>query len=342
MDIAEIGELESSVQSLVSTAKIEIEAKRLEQQRDEYYQQALAVIEKRLHPLLEEVETTLATLPPEEFADSLTRRKLEEKAEEIRQRIAAAPDLAGQAADRQMILNEERLLDEQMMEQTNRWREALKEDLLEMISEQTDFYSATDAAVAIRSFSTDLKTIGALEEVVEALIEQINSHSQEGPVAKLRGSHDQTLNFIYQKAMENRSRVERYPNVQPRVRHRTSEKRPSQYNDLAGKVVVFGGHDRLETAVRNRLRDSNVELVWYSVQSGLKMAEQGESHVAHADLVLVVTGYASHSLTAKATQACQKAGISPEMINTTGMTKVLETIEYGLKAKLMAQRLSTA
>ena len=342
MDIAELDELENSVQNLLSTAKIELETKRLQQQRDEYVQTAVAEIEKRLRPLLTGVEQMLAELPVGEFADSITRKQLEEKAADIRHKLEEAPILAAQVADRQMILNEERLLDEQLTERTNRWREELKADLLDMIAEQEDFFSATDASVAIRAYLQDLKCIGALEEVVDALILQINTHSQEGPVAKLRGSHEQTLNFIYHKALENRSRVERSPDVQPRVRHRTSEKQPNPYNTLEGKVVVFGGHDRLETAVRNRLRDSGVELVWYTVQSGLKLAEQGENHVANADLVLIVTGYASHSLTEKAMQACSKVGMSPEMVNTTGMTKLLEAIEYGLKTRLLAQHLSTA
>jgi hypothetical protein len=69
------------------------------------------------------------------------------------------------------------------------------------------------------------------------------------------------------------------------------------------------------------------------------MAQQGESHISSADLVIIVTGYASHSLTEKAIQSSKKMGIAPEMVNTTGMTKLLETIEFGLKAKLLAKRL---
>ena len=63
MDISELDELENSVQHLLSTAKIELEAKRLQQQRDEYVQKAVAEIEKRLKPLLAEVDRMLAELP---------------------------------------------------------------------------------------------------------------------------------------------------------------------------------------------------------------------------------------------------------------------------------------
>lgn len=340
MDISELDELENSVQDLLSLAKIELEEKRLQQQRDEQIQQEIVKIKERLEPLLAQVEEMLSQLTSEDFVDSVTRKKLEAKAEDLRQRLANAPSLAAQIIDRQMILNEEKLLDERIAEQTQRWRLALKADLMEMIAEQQDFYSATDASIAIRAYIHDLKGINALEEVVDALINQINTHSEEGPVARLRGSHEQTLTFIYNKALENRSRVERAPDVQPRVRHRTSEKRPNPYSILEGKVVIFGGHDRLESAVRNRLRDANVNLVWCTAQSGPQIAEQSESHIASADLVLVVTGYTSHKLTDKAMQAAQRAGKAVEMVNTTGVVRVLEAIEYGLKSKQLARHLN--
>ena len=340
MDINDLDDLESSVKDLLSLAKIELEEKRLQQQRDEQIQQKVVEIRQRLEPLLKETERMLSKFEPDDFSDSVTRAKLEEKVADLRQKIADAPELAAQMVDRQMILNEERLIDERVAEQASRWRHALKDDLLEMIAEQEDFYSATDAAIAIRGYVHDLKAIGALEEVVDKLIEQINAYSEEGPVARLRGSHEQTLTFIYNKALENRSRVERAPNVQPRVRHRTSEKRPNPYTQLEGKVVIFGGHDRLETAVRNRLRESKVELVWCTAQAGPQIAEQAESHVASADLVLVMTGYTSHKLTDKAMQAAQRAGKSPEMINTTGVIRILEAIEYGLKSQLFARQVN--
>jgi hypothetical protein len=340
MDISELDELENSIQDLLSLAKIELEEKRLQQQREAQIEEEISKIKQRLEPLLAQVEGMLQQLAVDDFAESATRRKLEEKADDLRQRLADAPQLAAQAIDRQMILNEERLLDERLAEQTNRWRQALKVDLLEMIAEQTDFFSATDAAIAVRGYIHDLKAIGALEEVVDALITQINTHSEEGPVARLRGSHEQTLSFIYNKALENRARVDRAPDVQPRIRHRSSEKRPNPYGQLEGKVVIFGGHDRLETAVRNRLRDANVNLVWCTAQAGPQIAEQAETHIANADLILVLTGYTSHKLTDKAIQAAQRAGKPTEMINTTGVVRVLEAIEYGLKTKQLARRLN--
>ncbi|PLS68113.1 MAG: DUF2325 domain-containing protein [Cyanobacteria bacterium M5B4] len=336
MNIAELDEFEASINELLNRAKLEQEQKRLEQQRNKQLEEIVQQIKARLEPLLKKVEASLKEFAPDD--NSITRIKLQEQADEIKRKLADAPNWAATIADRQLILQEERLLDEQMASQLYNWRQELKADLLEMVSEQNDFFSATDASVAIKGYVNDLKAIGALEELVDALIYQINLHSDEGPVAKLRGSHEQTLNFIYSKAMENRSRVDRAPDVQPNTRHRKSEKRPSLYSDLSGKIVVYGGHDRLETAVRNRLRDSDVEIIWCTEQGGLQLAAQGESHIATADMVIIVTGYASHSLTEKAVDVCKKAGIPYEMVNTTGMTRVLEVIEAGLKTKELARK----
>jgi hypothetical protein len=338
MDISEIDLLEASVSDLLSMAKVELEQKRLQLQRDQQIHEAVAQIEGRLKPLLAKVEQMLQEFEREGHTDSITKQKLGQKAADIRQEIAEAPILAAQIADRQLILNEERLLDERVAERTAQWRQELKADLSEMIADQQDFFSATDAAIAIRAYMNDLKAIGALEGIVESLIGQINTYSEEGPVAKLRGSHEQTLNFIYNKALENRSRVDRAPDVQPSTRHRKSEKRPNLYADLTGKVLIFGGHDRLATAVKNRLRDSEINLTWYTEQDGLQLAAQGESHISNTDLVLIVTGYASHSLTERAIEACKRAGKNYEIISTTGMTRLLEVIESGLKAKQLAKR----
>ncbi|MCY7331250.1 MAG: DUF2325 domain-containing protein [Pseudanabaena sp. CAN_BIN31] len=336
MHISELDELEASVSDLLSMAKVELEQNRLQLQRDRQIQEAVSQIEARLKPLLAKIEQMLKEFS-REGQGSETKQRLEKKAADIRQEIAEAPILAAQLADRQLILSEERLLDERITEQTTQWRLELKADLLEMIEEQHDFFSATDASIAVRGYANDLKAVGYLEEVVEALIDQINSHSEEGPVARLRGSHEQTLTFIYNKALENRSRVDRAPDVQPTTRHRKSEKRPALYTDLGGKVLVFGGHDRLQTAVKNRLRDSAINLMWYTEQDGLQLAAQGESQIAGGDLIIIVTGYASHSLTERAIEACRRANKTYEIVNTTGMTRLLEVIESGLKAKQLAR-----
>lgn len=333
METVDLDEIERSVEDLLSLAKIELEEKRLQQQRSQQIQEKTEALRDRLTPMLERLEEMLAQFDADDFSDSIMREKLQTRADELQEMFDNAETLATQEIDQQLIQSEESLLDQRVSEQTNHWRTALKEDLLDMIAEQQDFYSATDAAIAIRGYVHDLKAIQALEEVVQALIEQINAHSEEGPVARLRGSYEQTLSFIYNKALENRARVDYSPNVQPRTRHRVSEKRPNPYTNLSGKVVIFGGHDRLEAGVRNRLRDSDVELVWCTAQAGPQIAEQTESHIASADLVFIVTGYTSHKLTTKANQAAQRCNKVPKMINTTGLIRILEAIEFGLKSQ---------
>lgn len=336
MDI-ELENLEASVENLLSAAKTQLEEKKLQQQRDAQYQEIIRQRENKLQPLLKKVEEMISTYRAEGYNDEEMLQQLQTKAEDIRREIAEIPEKAAEMVDSQLVLREERLLEEKAREKVQKWQAELRDDLLDMIYEQGDFFSATDAAIAVRGYLDDLKEIGALEEVVDALINQINEHSEEGPVARLRGTHEQTLNFIYNKALENRSRTDHHPNIQPKSRHRKSEKRPELYSNLSGKVLIFGGHDRLQTAVKNRLRNSQVELSWYTEQDGLQLSAQGETQVSSADLVLIITGYASHSMTERAMEACKKADKKYEIINTTGMTRVLEIIEAGLKTQQLAQ-----
>ncbi|NJL00337.1 MAG: DUF2325 domain-containing protein [Spirulinaceae cyanobacterium RM2_2_10] len=340
MDILELNDMKNSVENLLARARLELEEKRLQRQREVQIAEKTTEIEQEIKPLLTEVEAMLSQFDAEGIADSTTRQQLESKAAELRHNLENAHIAACQAVDSELILYEESLLNEQLNEHLVQWRQELKADLLETIAEQQDFFSATDAAVTVRDFVTDLQAINALEEVVEALIDRINALSDRGPVARLQYSHEQTLDFIYDKALENRSRASRPTEVRARVRHRSHVKRPNPYGELSGKVVIFGGHDRLKTSVQNRLRCSEVDLSWCTAQDGLQMAQQIEARINSADLILIVTGYASHPLTEKAGQMAQKVGKTPQMINTTGMTRILEAIEYGLKVQSLAGKLS--
>ncbi|AFY38509.1 hypothetical protein Lepto7376_2219 [[Leptolyngbya] sp. PCC 7376] len=336
MDV-ELENLEASVENLLFAAKTDLEERKLQQQRDQQYQEIVRQRESKLQPLLKKVEEMISTYRAEGYQNAEMISQLQEKADDIKKEIAEIPEKASEIVDNQLVLREERLLEEKAREKVQKWQTDLRDDLLEMVNEQNDFFSATDAAIAVRSYIDDLKELGALDEVVDALIAQINQHSEEGPVARLRGTHEQTLNFIYNKALENRSRTEHHPNIQPKSRHRKSDSKPELYANLIGKVLVFGGHDRLQTAVRNRLRNSQVELQWYSEQDGLQLSTQGEAQVNNYDLILIITGYASHSMTERAMDACKKADRSFEIIKTTGMTRVLEAIESGLKTQQLAQ-----
>ncbi|MGB2924996.1 MAG: DUF2325 domain-containing protein [Limnothrix sp.] len=336
MDI-ELESLETSVENLLSVAKNHLEERKLQEQRDKQYENIVKQRESKLNPLLKKVQEMISTYKAQGYHNAEIISQLQEKADDIRREIAEIPEKAAEIVDSQLVLREERLLEEKAREKVQQWQMQLRDDLREMLQEQNDFFSATDSAIAVRSYVEDLKEIGALEEMVDTLISQINAHSEEGPVARLRGTHEQTLNFIYNKALENRSRTDHHPNIQPKSHYRKSERRPELYAELVGKVLVFGGHDRLQTAVKNRLRSSRVELQWYSEQDGLQLSGQGEAQVSNADLILIITGYASHSMTERAMEACKKADQKYEIINTTGMTRVIEAIEAGLKTQQLAQ-----
>ncbi|MEM9246594.1 MAG: DUF2325 domain-containing protein, partial [Cyanobacteria bacterium P01_F01_bin.153] len=130
--MTELDELENSVQALVKNAQEEIETRRLEKQRDSCYQDALGEIKKRLDGLLTSVVEALAQLPEAEFSDSVNRRQLLETRASIEKQIEDAPIKAAEIADRQLILQEERLLEEKQHKQDRIWRSQLKEDLLDM------------------------------------------------------------------------------------------------------------------------------------------------------------------------------------------------------------------
>ncbi|MGI0494517.1 DUF2325 domain-containing protein [Alkalinema pantanalense CENA528] len=343
MNLADLDQLEVSVTSLVSEAEEELERQRLHRQRAERIEKRRVEIASRLNGLLTKVESAIAAFSKAEMADNEKYLALKTQADQVKEHLNHLDELAEAAVDeeieQELLEVEERRLDERSAVDLSQWRQELKEDLLELIAEQDDFYDATDAAITIYGYRHDLKAVpGALEEVVEALVKQINDNSDRGPVARIQGTHESALQFIYNKAWENRGNRPRNTDLQPQVRHRKTEKRPNPYTDLAGKVVIFGGHDRLYTAVRNRLRESEVELVWCTAQEGLNRAEQIESHIPTADLVMILTGYASHKLTEKAKHAAQKTGKQIEMINTTGLVTVLEAIAYNLKVKSLVKR----
>lgn len=347
MNLADLDQLEASVTALVSEAEEELERQRLQKQKAERIAKRKIEIEARLKGLLEKVQAAIAAFSAEEIHDSEKYLALKDQSEQVKEHLNRLDELAEAAVDeeieQELLEVEERRLDERMAIELEHWRRELCSDLLDLIASQSDFYDATDAAITIYGYRHDLKAIpGALEEVVEALVKQINDNSDRGPVARIQGSHESALQFIYNKAWENRANRSRLTDLQPQVRHRKTEKRPNPYSELAGKVVIFGGHDRLHTAVRNRLRDSQVELVWCTAQEGLNRAEQLEAHIPSADLVMILTGYASHKLTEKAKLAAQKSGKTPEMVNTTGLITVLEAIACGLKIKHWVKRPKSA
>ncbi len=172
-------------------------------------------------------------------------------------------------------------------------------------------------------------------------MEQINHYDRKNepgnPAAKFRGSYESTLNFIVDVAHRNRQAAIDPPRNEFTSRQAKPSSRTAACVGLGGKVVIVGGHDRLETAVRNRLRQPEVELVWATSQTGPGIWAQVEAQLPGADLVIVLTGYASHKLTEKVLGG--KGGKTPIYLTTTGMTRLVDAIEVGLKSQQLSQQL---
>ncbi len=340
MDV--IAELEKKTQALIASGMSELKEIEAQQQRQTQIAEIAEEIRQRLVPLVEKVETLIGQFAQQAVGNSLTLKQLEQQKETLESQIQLAEVLAEAKIDEKLLQEEERLLAKQDAESLREWRLRVKEELIELIEEQDDFYRATDVAIAVKGYADDLKETGALEEVVNRLVEQINRYDRKAsetgsPAAKFRGSYENTLNFIVDVAHRNRQAAIDPPRNEFTSRQVKPSSRTTACEGLGGKVVIVGGHDRLETAVRNRLRQSEVELVWATSQTGPGIWAQVEAQLPGADLIIVLTGYASHKLTEKILGG--KGGRTPTYLTTTGMTRLVEAIEVGLKSQQLSQQL---
>lgn len=103
MDI-ELENLEASVENLLSAAKTHLEEKKLQQQRDEQYQDIVRQREAKLHPLLKKVEEMISTYRAEGYHHADIIQQLQEKADDIRREIAEIPEKATEIVDAQLVL----------------------------------------------------------------------------------------------------------------------------------------------------------------------------------------------------------------------------------------------
>ena len=343
MNFSDLDEIEQLTQSLLESGQVELKEHQIQKERDSKIQEAADALTGRLTPLLAQIESLIADYETNQISDSLNRKKLEQQADNLRQQLQDVELNAEKLVDAEFLRQEEQLISQQETQALTRWRTQLKADLLDLIHDQTDFYNATDTAIAIKGFIEDLKAIGALTEVVDALMAQINAYDRKAsenalPTARLRGTYEQTLTFIADQAQRNRLNFEgRTTSFTPR--RTQSSSRPESYSDLDGKVVIVGGHDRLETAIRNRFRGSGIELIWATTQTGPQIWAQAEQQILDADLVIVLTGYASHRHTEGIVKATKQCGKTPTYVNTTGMARLIEAIVVGLKSQVLSRQL---
>ncbi|KAM3092084.1 DUF2325 domain-containing protein [Phormidesmis sp. 146-35] len=337
-----IQELEAATQALLNNGVKELKELEEQQQRQTRIAEIAKDIRQKLEPLLKQVEDLMSQFAQKEVGNRLTVKQLEQQRDLLQEQIEQAESLAEIEIDEALLREEEKNLAKQEAAELRKWRVQLKQDLLELIEEQGDFYDATDLMIAVKGHLEDLKQIGALEEVVDRLIKQINRYDRKNsdsnnPTAKVRDSYESTVNFIAEIAHKNRQNA----NYVQRTEFTSKREKPTgqtvSYKGLSGKVVIIGGHDRLETAVRTRLRSSSVELIWATAQSGSAIWEQVETQVQSADLVIVMTGYSSHTITQHVLQ--NKGEKKPIYITTTGMTRLIEAIEVGLKSQRLSQQL---
>ncbi|MCY7321447.1 MAG: DUF2325 domain-containing protein [Phormidesmis sp. CAN_BIN36] len=230
--------------------------------------------------------------------------KLAEKLLEIRQGESQEPiDWVGQLIEerRQQQAREEAdtQLRRREREDLQRRRHEKKRQLLSTIAAQENYYEAADLAIEVHYAKEDLKSLEALEEVVNALLNKINDCNREGSPIVIAGTSEWKLSRMYEKA--TKLRQQKYPShltlVPPSrssssrcVSDDSNDDGENPYAELAGKVVIFGGQNNVKVQVEECLRQSKVHLVWCTAEDGDQWAKQTESHIAQADLVVIITG----------------------------------------------------
>lgn len=333
----DIAALQADVNGLITFAETELEEQRLQQERTSRINETIKSLEPQLRKIQQSIQAKLTSYANQKIADSLTKSRLEEQLKTVEEKLSQLDLVAMEIVDADVLKQEERLLERQLAAETQAWREELKLDLLEALEREANFFAATDAAVEITQYLDDLKAINALGEVAAALVEAINRNSDQGLVAKHRRTDEHTIRVSYEKAMENRGRANQPRVAKAKTNHRQTEQRPNPYQDLQGKVVVVGGHAQLETHVRKRLLNTAVEVFWCSATLGSRPLEQTMNQLESADLVLLLTGPAAHPESSQVINAAKRVDKEIVRINCSGLTRILEAIAYGLKAKQLIQ-----
>ncbi|MGG6267220.1 hypothetical protein [Leptolyngbya sp. AN10] len=208
------------------------------------------------------------------------------------------------------------------------------EQLLDQIQSQTNYYDASYLAVEVYYYCEDLKAANRLDEVVECLYTQIQALSEK-PIT-LHGTALQKLTIMEAHA----NRLWSQSQIEPKAISEKSAKPESERNDssekgsythLSGKVVVFGGHTTTRTYVKSRL--PKVHFVWSTVEDGLRIADQAVQHIRTSDVILLLTGDTSHTVTRKAATELRRLKKQPIELNHEGVSAIVEKIAWKLMFK---------
>jgi Uncharacterized protein conserved in bacteria (DUF2325) len=228
-------------------------------------------------------------------------------------------------------------LNRQQREALQQQRQTKQAELMQLIAEQENFFEASLLAIDVYTAMPDLKAIGGLETVVDALLAKINACNQAEKIINLVGTPQQKLSQMYRKALEFRnggslSMPER--SGKPKKPNRSRPEAPSDpdpYADLKGKVVIFGGHTATKNQVKERL--SNVTLVWCTLEEGERSAQQAAAQIATANLVILLTDDAKHKTTNIAETAAKRYGKKPVRFHREGQRSLVSYIALHLKFK---------
>ncbi len=275
--------------------------------------------------------------------------KLAEKLLEIRQsQPQEAVDWIGQLIEerRQQQAREEAdtQLRRREREELQRQRHEKKRQLLATIAAQENYYEAADLAIEVHYAKEDLKSLESLEEVVNALLNKINDCNREGNSIVIAGTPEWKLSRMYEKATKLRQQHSSHvtlvtPSGNPSRSSVTAsdpsnhaDEIPDPYAELAGKVVIFGGQNNVKVQVEECLRQSKVHLVWCTAEDGDQWAKQTESHIAQADLVVIITGRGTpHKQTISAKRVAKNGRkLLTQCDRASGKESLLEHIKTGL------------
>ncbi len=330
--------------ALADKRRVEREAQR-HKERTQKIQQYCELVRQRLQPLKDQLAHSLAECVPlgEEHPVYLDlKSQLEQIDEQMANPLELAEQLYEEEIERERIQEQQKEWEEQVLAEEQRieneinlWRKDLLQDLLHTIDTAENYFEASDIAIYIRDFKEDLIAIDALEAVLEYLIERLNELNTKDTVLELRQPIEGTLDRMVDFALKQRVQQSNFfktnngPPSQLRQSHRRQAERPFEFKGIQGKVVVFGGHPRMQRNVARRLPDVN--LVWFNQDESVTSMTERADVVRDADLVILVTAYTSHKVQKIAQASCEAYGVPLTYQNSTGIRSMLELIAMQLK-----------
>lgn len=323
---------------------------RLAQQRAEKIKEYCEQVKERLRPLHQQLTESLeecSILGEEDQTYLALKAELEELEDKMRHPEPLAEQLYQEEVEREELLEQQREWEEyvvaeelRMEEEVNRWRQDLYEDLIQTIDDTHNYFEASDIAIYIRDFKEDLLAISRLELALSHLIDRLNLLNTRETKLELRHPIEGTLNRMVDFALNQRMqgtflKINNGPS-QLKQSHRRQATRPYEYEEVEGKVVVFGGHPRMQRNVARRL--PNVNLVWFNQDEGVASMSERADVVKDADMVILVTAYTSHKVQKIAQASCDAHGLSLTFQNSTGIKPTLELISTELKKRKLVRK----